>query len=215
MAEEEVRTEEEREDEQDEELIREANLLTDLIVEKIAFVDEPADQDSKIILVKSAEEEDEEAKEEDETEKAQGYVSPADIISALQTIMEGEKDEKKRKRLNLIIANLKSFFGIKKAGRKISAANAAKIKEIAGTLFKAAKDLMELVGESYDYAKPYGYPYGYGKTTNISPQIVMDAVNKIAAAMVAGVQFEPDELKKMQEALKVLMDQLSKEEGDE
>ena len=215
MAEEEVRTEEEREDEQDEELIREANLLTDLIVEKIAFVDEPADQDSKIILVKSAEEEDEEAKEEDETEKAQGYVSPADIISALQTIMEGEKDEKKRKRLNLIIANLKSFFGIKKAGRKISATNAAKIKEIAGTLFKAAKDLMELVGESYDYAKPYGYPYGYGKTTNISPQIVMDAVNKIAAAMVAGVQFEPDELKKMQEALKVLMDQLSKEEGDE
>jgi len=73
--------------EQDEELVREANLLTDLIVEKIAFVDEPADQDSQILVLKSQDgvevestNEDEAEEEQEGAEKAAGYISPSEII---------------------------------------------------------------------------------------------------------------------------------------
>lgn len=217
------------EKDQDEELVREANLLTDLIVEKIAFVDEPADQDSKILIIKSQDglevEDQEEEQSEEEQKKAAGYVSPSDIVSALEAIMEAEKDEKKKKRLNLIIANLKSFFNIKKAGKKISASNAAKLKQIAATLMEAARTIMQLVGESYEgYGKPGYYQSGYyqpkeeaEKTTNIiGPQDVVNVVNKIASAIISGVEYSPEELEAMSQAVKLLMSQINsqKKEGD-
>jgi len=219
--------------EQDEELVREANLLTDLIVEKIAFVDEPADQDSQILVLKSQDgvevestNEDEAEEEQEGAEKAAGYISPSEIISALEAIMEAERDEKKKKRLNLVIANLKSFFGLKKAGKKISAANAAKIKQIAATLMESAKALMQLVETGYEsYQKPYYQGYyqpekqakddGSEQVTNIlSPQLVIDAANKIASAMVSGAKYSAEELEAMSQAVKLLMDQINSKEKE-
>ncbi len=152
--------------------------LEDLVVDEVSLVDEPAVSDALITVIKS---------KEDDVEKASGYISPKDIIAALQAMMEHESDEKKKKRYQLLIANLKSLWGLKKAedeeedeceeedekgkakkeidkaGKTISRANATKLKTIAAQLLELAKQLASIAGVGYE--KPgYGYyykPYEY------------------------------------------------------
>ena len=224
-------------DERKEELKEdEAYVLEDLEVEEISIVDVPA-QNVQIEVTKR----DSEAEgEKSETQKSNGYLDPKAVIEWLKSVYEQEKDEKRKKRLNLLIANLADYFGIKKsedvgeeaevdkAGKAISAANAAKLKEIAAKLLEAAKAIMELIGE-----KPpaYGYPYGYGypyytpqptqasaqpekidaPVTNVEQVKADELAVELASLLLSGKELSKEELEALETAVSILS---SSKEGD-
>jgi len=228
-------------DERKEELkADEAYVLEDLEVEEISIVDVPA-QNVQIEVTKR----DSEAEsEKSETQKGNGYLDPKAVIEWLKSVYEQEKDEKRKKRLNLLIANLADYFGIKKsedvgeeaevdkAGKAISAANAAKLKEIAAKLLEAAKAIMELIGEKPPaYGYPYGYGYGYGypyytpqpaqasaqpekidaPVTNVEQVKADELAVELASLLLSGKELSKEELEALETAVSILS---SSKEGD-
>lgn len=183
--------------------IIDANLLEDLEVEEIAFVDEPADQDSRILIKKA-------------------NLKPEDVIAWLEAMKEKEEDKDKHRKLMLLIGSLRSYFGLKKeddeedeedeetdceeketkksaeseeeiekAGRTISSANAAKLKKIAATLADAAKQILEIVKEPNSYDGKYEY---YQKA--------LDAAQTIISGVIAGeIELDSEELEAFTTAL--------------
>ena len=214
-------------DERKEELKEdEAYVLEDLEVEEISLVDVPA-QNVQIEVTKRDSE-----GGETETQKSNGYLEPKSVVEWLKGVCEQETDDKRKKRCNLLAANLADYFGLKKfaeelrklaeseretaevdkAGKAISAANAAKLKEIAAKLLEAAKAIMELIGEKPPaYGYPYGYGYGYPYYTP-QPTQASAQPEKIDAPVTNVEQVKADELAVELASLLLSGKELSKEE---
>lgn len=173
--------------------------LEDLEVEEISIVNEPAVPDAKIMIVKS--EDSCEEDEEDEKPK-KSYINAKDIIAAIEAMMDSEKDNKKKQRYKLVIANLRSLWGIKKengdgdvdeddiqkAGKTISRSTATTLQSIAAQLLQLSKELAKLSGvteskDDKDY--DYGTEEYQEKQTNYDDQF-LSAVSEAIDLLVNG-----------------------------
>lgn len=190
----------------------EVHRLRQINVEEWSLVDNPAIEETWLILkrdnkelnemsdelekAKAKEEEDEETKkkrkkeeEEKEVEKASVKEAAAQAAKLLESATGGSEDDKKR--IKMLVGNLKSLAGIKKAddeeeedekvkkvGRSISKETAESISGIV-KLLKEAIDVLEKVGKPAKDDE-YGYPkYGYPKTKKVDEREITEGLKKV------------------------------------
>lgn len=191
----------------------EVHRLRQINVEEWSLVDNPAIEETWLILkrdnkelnemndelekAKVKEEEDEEAKkkrkkeeDEKEVEKASVKEAAAQAAKLLENATGGSENDKKR--IKMLVGNLKSLAGIKKAddeeeedekvkkvGRSISKETAESISGIV-KLLKEAIDVLEKVGKPKDEECEYGYPkYGYPKTKKVDEREITEGLKKV------------------------------------
>lgn len=210
----------------------EVHRLRQINVEEWSLVDNPAIEETWLILkrdnadngakemnkmdelekAKAKKDEDEETKkkrkkeeEEKEVEKASVKEAAAQAAKLLESATGGSEDDKKR--IKMLVGNLKSLAGIKKAddeeeedekvkkvGRAVSKETAESISDVA-KLLKEAVDMLEKIGKpKKDEECEYGYPkYGYPKTKKVDEREITEGLKKVFALHKQGL-VEEDEI---------------------
>lgn len=144
---------------------------------------------------KAKEEEEEEKKkrkkkeEEEEMEKASVKEAAMQAAKLLENATGGSENDKKR--IKMLVGNLKSLAGIKKAddeedeedvkkvGRSISKETEESLAKVAEML-KQAVDMLGKVSKPKKDEEEYGYPkYGYPKTKKVEEKEITDGLKKI------------------------------------
>jgi len=195
--------------EEDEEIHR----LRQINVEEWSLVDNPAIEETWLILKRVEEmnkmsdelekakkaEEDEEAKkkkkeaEEEEMKKASVKEAAAQAAKLLENATGGTDNEKKR--LTLLIGNLKSLAGVKKAdededddvkkaGRSISKETSSAIDGVTD-LLKQAVGLLDKIGKPKADDEEYGYPKP--KVKKVDESAINDGLKEVLALYKQGL----------------------------